>query len=223
MVAYEQVLARGDLLEPARRARLREAHAWALSNTNRLTDAAAAAAKAVEEWEAVGDGARTVRPLVTLSRQQWLTEQTAEARVTAERAVAVSTAEGSGEALARVNLGGLLVLVDQEKVGVHHLGAGLELAEQAGDDDVAALARDYLGSARLQLGDADGEAELLASIEIARGTGNHEFVMRGYYNLVEGMWRLGDYAKVGQYLDAATDYSRDRDFPVHHYMIEARL
>ena len=222
VVAYEQVLARGDLLEPARRARLREAHAWALSNTNRLTDAAAAAAKAVEEWEAVGDGARTVRPLVTLSRQQWLTEQTAEARVTAERAVAVSTAEGSGEALARVNLGGLLVLVDQEEVGVHHLGAGLELAEQAGDDDVAALARDYLGSARLQLGDADGEAELLASIEIARGTGNHEFVMRGYYNLVEGMWRLGDYAKVGQYLDAATDYSRDRDFPVHHYMIEAR-
>ena len=47
-------------------------------------------------------------------------------------------------------------------------------------------------------------------------------MLRGYYNLVEGMWRLGDYTKVGQYLDAASDYSRDRDFPVHPYMIDAR-
>ena len=36
-----------------------------------------------------------------------------------------------------------------------------------------------------------------SSLEVARRIGNHEFVMRSYYNLVEGMWRLGDYTKVG--------------------------
>ena len=88
-VAYEQVLARGDLLDATRRGRLREGYAWALSNTNRLDAAAAEAAAAVSEYESAGELARLVRPLVTLSRQQWLTERTADARASAERALRV--------------------------------------------------------------------------------------------------------------------------------------
>ena len=88
-VAYEQVLARGDLLDAATARGLREGHAWSLSNTNRLDAAAAEAAAAVHEYESAGDRARLVRPLVTLSRQQWLTERTADSRVSAERALAV--------------------------------------------------------------------------------------------------------------------------------------
>ena len=47
--------------------------------------------------------------------------------------------------------------------------------------------------------------------------------MRGYYNLVEGMWRLGRlHQGRGSTSTLPTDYSRDRDFPVHRYMIQAR-
>ena len=130
------------------------AYAWSLSNTNRLDAAAAEAAAAVREYESAGDRARLVRPLVTLSRQQWLTERTADSRVSAERALAVSTEESSNEALAEVNLGGLLVLVDEEEAGLPHLEAGLAIAERSGVDDIVALSRNYIGSAHLQLGDA---------------------------------------------------------------------
>ena len=83
-------------------------------------------------------------------------------------------------------------------------------------------AHNYRGSARLQLGDRVGEAELLESIELARSLDNQEYVLRGYYNLVEGLWRLDDLAQAERYLAAAEDYVRDRDFPVYTYMCTAR-
>ena len=55
-----------------------------------------------------------------------------------------------------MNLGGLLVLVDDEEAGLPHLETALALAERSGVDDIAALARNYRGSAHLQLGDAGG-------------------------------------------------------------------
>jgi DNA-binding CsgD family transcriptional regulator len=46
--------------------------------------------------------------------------------------------------------------------------------------------------------------------------------MRGYYNLVEGLWRLGRHTEAARYLDAADEYGRDRDFQAHAYFVEAR-
>ena len=220
----EQLLARGRLLEPTLRARVGEGYSWALSNSNQVHPAAVAAAVAVGQWEEVGDDARLVRALTTLSRQLWLTEQTAPSRVSAERALVLAREEPGSQqlALAELNLGGLLVLVDREAEGLPHLDVALRLAEGIGSRSLTALAHDYRGSAHLQLGDLDGESELLQSIELARGIGNHEYVMRGYYNLVEGLWRLGRYGEAAAYLDLAEDYARDRDAPVHGYMHEAR-
>jgi len=102
------------------------------------------------------------------------------------------------------------------------LGEGLALAEQLGELDSAALIRDYVGSAQLQLGHAEGELELRRSVELARQTGNHEYVIRGYYNLAEGVWRLGRYEAALAYVAAGEDYGRDRDFPAHQYFFRAR-
>ena len=74
----------------------------------------------------------------------------------------------------------------------------------------------------LQLGQLDGREELLASITLARELNNHEYVMRGYYNLVEGLWRLGRYDEAADYIAQARRYSENRDFPVHSYMLDAR-
>ncbi len=221
---YAQVLARGHLLPLAQRAALGESYAWALSNSNQLHDAAAAAAAAVDQWQQVGDDTRLVRALVTLSRQQWLTERTTEARRSAERALALSQPSGDSvqRALARLNLGGLLVLVDREQEGLPQLAQALEEAERIGATSVAALCHNYRGSAHLQLGDLEGEQELLRCVDLATGIGNHEYVMRAFYNLAEGLWRLGWYDQALAYIAQAEAYSRDREFPVYAYMFAAR-
>ena len=192
---YAQVLDRGHLLTTARRAALGEAYAWALSNSNQLHSAAAAARAAAELWQQDGDDRRLVRALVTLSRQQWLTERTAAARAAGERAFELARPLGDSyqKALATLNLGGLLVLTDREEDGLAYLDEALRIAERCGAASVAALCHTYRGSALLQLGDLSGCAELLRSVAQAARLDNHEYVMRAYYNLIEGLWRLGEY------------------------------
>ena len=123
---YAQVLARGHRLPTARRAALGEAYSWALSNSNQLHFAVAAAATAAELWQQEGDDLRLVRALVTLSRQQWLTERTAAARTSAERAYELACPFGDSyqNALATLNLGGLLVLNDEEEAWAAAPGRG---------------------------------------------------------------------------------------------------
>jgi hypothetical protein len=116
-LCYAQVLRHKRLLPLARQASLTEAYAWSLSNSNQLHAAVQAAASAVDAWRGVRVGSRLVRALVALSRQQWLTEQTSAARESAEEALVLSQrACGTpDQALATLNLGGLLVLVDREE------------------------------------------------------------------------------------------------------------
>ena len=221
---YAQVLARGHRLSTARRAALGEAYSWALSNSNQLHFAVAAAATAAELWQQDGDDTRLVRALVTLSRQQWLTERTAAARTSAERAFELARPLGDSyqNALATLNLGGLLVVIDREADGLPYLDEALGIAERCGAASVAALCRNYRGSALLQLGDLRGCEDLLASMAQAAELDNHEYVMRAYYNLIEGLWRLGEYREALGYLEQAESFGRDRDFRVHGYMFAAR-
>ena len=221
---YAQVLARGNRLPLAERAALGERYAWALSNSNQLHSAAAAAATAVEDWQQVGDDRRLVRALATLSRQLWLTERTAAARVSGERALELARPLGDSyeNALATLNLGGLLVLIDQEEDGLPLLDQALEMAQRSGATSVAALCHNYRGSALLQLGNLDGRDELLRSMAQATESGDHEYVMRAYYNLVEGLWRLGEYREALDYIEQAEHFGRDRDFRVYAYMFAAR-
>ena len=141
--------------------------------------------------------------------------RTAEALASARRADDLGRG-GDLHAVARVNLGAVLVLVDREEEGLAHLDPG------AADPELAVLARNYRGSALLQLGDLEGRTALLDSVAEARELGQHEYVMRGYYNLAEGLWRLGHHAEAARYLDAADEYGRDRDFQAHSYFVTAR-
>ena len=140
----------------------------------------------------------------------------ADARRTYDLAAAADV-DPTSEAAARVNLGAVLVLVDREEEGLPYLAP-----PDDADPALVALAHNYHGSALLQLGDVAGRAELLDGVRAARELGQHEYVMRGYYNLAEGLWRLGRHAESAQYLDAAAEYGRDRDFQAHSYFVEAR-
>jgi DNA-binding CsgD family transcriptional regulator/tetratricopeptide (TPR) repeat protein len=221
---YAQVLARGHRLTTAERAALGEAYTWALSNSNQPHFAASAAARAAELWQQDGDDRRLVRALITLARQQWLTERPVAALASAERAFELARPLGDRQqqALASLGLGGVLVIVDREEEGLPYLNEALDIAERAGAADWAALSLNYRGSALLQLGDLSGRDDLLRSMARAAELGNHEYVMRAYYNLVEGLWRLGEYREALGYIEQAEHYSRDHDFRVYGYMFAAR-
>jgi hypothetical protein len=72
-----------------------------------LHSAVDAAATAAGLWQQDGDELRLVRALVTLSRQQWLTERTVAALGSAERALELGLPLGDSyqNALATLNLG----------------------------------------------------------------------------------------------------------------------
>jgi len=221
---YAQVLARGHRLTTAERAALGEAYTWALSNSNQPHFAAAAAATAAGLWQQDGNDLRLVRALITLARHQWLTERPVAALASAERAFELARPLGDSHqhALASLGLGGLLVIIDREEDGLPHLNDALDIAERAGAADWAALSLNYRGSALLQLGDLRGRDDLLRSMAQAAGLGHHEYVMRAYYNLIEGLWRLGEYREALGYIEQAEHYARDRDFRVYGYMFTAR-
>ena len=97
----------------------------------------------------------------------------------------------------------VLVLTDREDEGLPVLAAALAVADRAGAIEPAALCHNYIGSGRLQLGDLSGAADLLRSVQLARHVDHHEYVMRGYRNLIEGLWRLGRYDEAMREVDAA--------------------
>ena len=221
---YAQILARGNGLATAQRAALGEAYAWALSSSNQLHAAAAAATTAADLWQQDRDDRRLVRALATLSRQQWLTERTAAARASAERALELARPLGDSyqNALATANLGGLLVVIDREEEGLPYLDEAIGIAERCGAPSVATICLNYRGSALLQLGDLGGCDELLRSMAQATDRNDHEYVMRAYYNLIEGLWRLGEYRQALGYLEQGEYFGRDQDFRVYGYMFAAR-
>jgi DNA-binding CsgD family transcriptional regulator/tetratricopeptide (TPR) repeat protein len=223
VACYEQVLRR-DGLTADEHATLLDEYAWALYNVHELQRAVAAAEAAVRLRERAGAPGPLAEGLVTLSRQQWLVERPVAALGSAERALALLAVVGDTAAHASVllNKGSLLVVTDGETEAFALLDRALAMAQRAGAADVVALCHNYRGSARLQLGDPGGEQDLLHSVELATGAGLHEYVTRGYYNLVEGLWRLGRHDDAIAYRDRAVEYAHDRDFQIQMYFFAAR-
>ena len=221
---YAEVVDRAGALPPDERAALDEAYAWALSTSNHPLAAAGVAMRAVAQWEEIGEEARAVGALVVLSRQQFLTEQPVAALASARRALDHAAAQGetTDHALAWANLGATLIILDREEEGLSVLDAARPLIEKVGRPGVRSLAETYVGSAHLQLGRLEGREELLHAIGVAQEHGRHEAAMRGYYNLVEGCWRLGLFDEALDFVDKAEEYGRDRELGVYSYMIDAR-
>ena len=207
------------LLDPAEHAALLDAHAWSLYNVNRLHDAAAAAAAAVALADRHGGpGAdplpgHAVAPALVAAAHGGR----ARRRPPGRRPRRSRGRRPASRAAARVNLGAVLVLVDREEEGLPHLAT-----PDDADPALVALAHNYRGSALLQLGDVAGAPSCSTACAAARELGQHEYVMRGYYNLAEGLWRLGRHAEAARYLDAAAEYGRDRDFQAHSTSSTAR-
>jgi DNA-binding CsgD family transcriptional regulator/tetratricopeptide (TPR) repeat protein len=211
------------LLSAQDRAELAEAHAWALFHSDRRSEALTAAEEAVRLREDLGDDAPLGQALACLSVQQWSTLQTRAALASSQRAAGLLELAGdtAGRISALLHLAVILINIDREEEGLQRVDEALAMAERIGAKHLVPMGWIYRGRARLQLGDADGLAELLRGLALARTVGNHEYVLWGYHNLVGLLWRLGRYAQMPPYLEEGAEYGRDHDFPTHENGREA--
>jgi tetratricopeptide (TPR) repeat protein len=171
------------------RAEVVEEYAWELSNAHRFEGAVDAARRAVEIREGLDDPAALGQALVTLSRQLYVRADMDDAQATVDRAVALldDGPDRARLALARTSRGVLLALRDREEEAVDELRPAHDLAAELGAHDLMALCLNYIGLARLYLGD-DGGLELLRrSIAEAAAVQHREYLARAYTSVVKGL------------------------------------
>jgi hypothetical protein len=96
----------------------------------------------------------------------------------------------------------------------------LALAEGLGLDDEVVRARQNLGAARCELGDAGGLADLWSALRLGLDRGSGTETAISYTNLAMQLWVLDGPAIALQVWDSAVEFSRVRGFSTEAYWAE---
>ena len=142
----------------------------------------------------------------------------------AERAVAVLRPTGDIEALAYAEtyLGAVQALTDRQEEALTRLLEAQALAARAGRRDLVALCHNYIGCARVDLGDVDsGLEELRRSLWLSLDLPHHEYAARAYTNLAETAYQLHRYDELATWVDEGSRFTADHDLPGHLHNLEA--
>ncbi|HET7568669.1 MAG TPA: AAA family ATPase [Gaiellaceae bacterium] len=178
---------------------IRYAHAANFAST-RLEDAVEAAEEAVALAAELGDRVGQGRGLVALAYALWSCDRVAEAHAAAGRAVAVLEGAGNAAELARAQ--STLVRMEattSDPGGALELGPrALELAAEAGLEQVRLDVEISLGLARAHLGDPEAPAVLAAAARAARRAGFPIQTVRVHVNLVVAALALRRHALVDE-------------------------
>jgi len=220
---YEHVVPHADALPDEARAHLLVEYAWQLYAGQRWAEAVEVARRAASWWERLGDPAELSRTLVVLSRAAYMADRPAEAMAAVERAERVATRINEPAALAYAHTyrGALLTLTEQPAAALPLLHAARDLAERASREDLVAHSLNYLGCARVDLGDDSGIDDLRASLGHALAIPHHEYAARAYTNLAENLYLLKRYRELEECIEAGLPYVTDHDLPGHAYNLRA--
>ena len=142
-----------------------------------------------------------------------------------ERAVAVLAGRGAPAdrvAYALAAHGSLLALTERPEAALSVLRRGpAELAAACGPGRPRRDLPELRGRrARRPATAQPGLADLRASLELARRSGTHECVARGYTNLAEPLYRLGHLDELAALLDDGLAFTRERGFWSHAYNLD---
>ncbi len=220
---FESVLAHLGRIGERERAAVLDAYGWELYNAHRFREAVEASRVAVELYEQLDDPVAAGECLVRLSRHLYMAGDTDSAEVTAQRAVMTLEPTGHGAALASASLneGAILTMTEEDpERTIDLLVAARDLATRAARPDLAALALNYLGMARVQIGDPEGVELLRRSIADAELARQYEHAARGYCNLAELLFRAGELDELEACVDEGMPYVRERGFWSHAYGLE---
>ena len=208
---------------PAReRAAVLDAYGWELYNAHRFPEAVDAGREAARLYAETGDPVAVGLCLVRVSRHLFMAGKTDEAEEAAARAVLLLEPTGDGPALAHASLydGAILAMTDDPARAEPMLVHAFELAQRTGRHDLAALALNYLGIARVELGNPAGLDLLRESIAAAIDARQFEYAARGYCNLVELLARGGHLDEVESWAEDGLRFTRERGFWSHAYNLE---
>jgi DNA-binding CsgD family transcriptional regulator/tetratricopeptide (TPR) repeat protein len=219
---YESVLPHEARLGLRERADLLDSYGWELYNALRFRDAVEAGREAAELYQELGDPVAYGSCLVRLSRHLFMAGDTDAAEERAHEAVAILEPTGDAAALAHASLydGAVLALTDDPELAAPILEHARELALRAGRPDFAALALNYLGIARVEIGDPGGLQLLRESIREAMDARQYEYAARGYCNLVELLARGGHLDELEIAVAEGLRFARERGFWSHAYNLE---
>ena len=229
VVLYEQALSRPGL-PAAERAAMCQARSTALFTLDRIAEAYDAAAEAVRIRERLGEPDALGEAMVGLATVQWVVAGPRAATETAERAALLFESGGDSPhrtwALAYLAL--LRTSVDEDGAALDAAEAAAAMADRLGIPPLQAFALLARGTARMRLGDAAGEADLTAGVDLAAGSAQHVYVVMGHVLLAQELWHAGRYAQVQHHVDAGLAYAHERDTSLyvdglhaHRYRLQA--
>ncbi|MEU1590721.1 AAA family ATPase [Micromonospora sp. NPDC005710] len=231
LVLLESVLPYRDRLGSAESAALLDDYGWELYNAHRFHEAVRVGEQAADEYAALGDEPARGRCLIRVSRHQFMAGETDAAERTAGEAVRIldNRADDAAAAHALLYQGAILALTDDFARAVAALESARKRAGRAGRTDLDTLCLNYLGIARIEVGDAGGLAMLRQSVDMAREDGLLEYVARGYTNLGEMLFRMGALAETAGCVHAGLAFAEEHGFwshaynlRVHHLLVELR-
>jgi DNA-binding CsgD family transcriptional regulator/tetratricopeptide (TPR) repeat protein len=204
------------------RAALLDAYGWELYNAHHFREAVDAGREAARLYADAGDPVAVGLCLVRVSRHLFMAGEIREAEETAARAVTRLEPTGDAAALAHALLyeGAILAMTDAPERAEPILVRALELAQRAGRDDLFALTLNYLGMARVEVGDPTGLDLLRESIVAAVDARQFEYAARGYCNLVEMLARGGNLDELESWVADGLRFTRERGFWSHAYNLE---
>ena len=198
--------------------------------TDRVADALAARHASQALWNALGNGLREGDAWRWLSRVSWYNGQSGAAEQFAVRAIEVLEALPPGRELAMAysNRSQLHMLANQPEQALAWGSKALALCHGQDQDDVEIHALNNIGTAKLDLGESSGWADLERSLDLALAGNYEEHAARAYTNLAYCAMAVRDYPAVNRYLDRGIAYTEARDLDswsryMSAYRAEVRL
>ena len=172
-----------------------DAYGWELYNAHRFREAVEAGRAAVALYERLDDPVAVGECLVRVSRHLFMAGDTDAAEVNAAARRDDPRADRPrGRARPRLAVRGSDPGHDRGRSRHGRptiLASARDLAMRVARPDLAALALNYLGLARVAAGDAEGIELLRESIVAAERARQYEYAARGYTNLAELLFRAG--------------------------------
>ena len=219
---FEALLPYAARLADRERAAVLDAYGWELYNAHRFREAVDAGSVAARLYERLGDPVAAGECLVRVSRHLFMAGDTDAAEACAGRAVAMLEPTGDGAALAHASLysGAILAMAGDPSRAEAVLGHARDLALRVDRPDLGALALNYLGIARVELGHRDGVGLLRESIAAAAGAGQYEYAARGHCNLAEMLGRGAPLDELEACVGDGLRFTRERGFWSHAYNLE---
>lgn len=193
---WRSALDHADALSPAEAAEINENWAYEAALAMEIDEKVIAAREAaIALWRQIGRGDKVGENLSWLSRMHWYRGEGDKAQELIHLAIVTLEAEAPDALAARARASALRaqfhMLQDRMEEAEDWGSRALELARQVDDAEICCHALNTIGSARLFRGNAEGEAPLRESLQIARSHGFHEQAARVYTNLSECLIEMG--------------------------------